>query len=77
MGPATFVIAILGCGEGDAPCRELALAEPRFASVVECGAAADEALLGFADAAYPVLLAQCRAEGGGTVAVTADEPLLP
>jgi hypothetical protein len=32
MGPAFFVIAILGCGEGDAPCEQVRRLATRYES---------------------------------------------
>ena len=44
MEPVLFVMAILGCGESDAPCREVALAETRYRSEAACLAATEAEL---------------------------------
>jgi hypothetical protein len=63
MGPATFLIAILGCGEADAPCQQVRTLEARYESQAACTAATDAALLSNSDADYPVIVAQCVAAG--------------
>ena len=41
MGPAFYVIAILGCGEADSACQQVRVAEPVYQSVEACTAATD------------------------------------
>jgi hypothetical protein len=60
MGPAYFVLAILGCGEGETACQQVAVAQPRYASVEACQAASEDTLMRHSDADYPVVVAQCR-----------------
>lgn len=76
MGPATFLIAILGCGEGEANCQQVAIAPARYESRAACMADTENALASV-DAAYPVLVADCRAAGTQTASVRADEIRLP
>jgi hypothetical protein len=59
MEPAFYLIAILGCGEGDAPCEQVRRLEPRYESQAACTKATDAALLAHGDADYPVVIAQC------------------
>jgi hypothetical protein len=63
MGPAVFVIAILGCGEADAPCQQLSVAPAAYASFADCTRATDGVLAETADADFPVVVAQCKAAG--------------
>ena len=63
MGPAYFVIAILGCGEGDVACKEVRVADTRYQTEAACTAATDAALTRSIDVPYPVVVAQCRAAG--------------
>ena len=63
MGPAYFVIAILGCGEGEVACKEVRVADTRYQSEAACTAATDAALMRSIDVPYPVVVAQCRAAG--------------
>ena len=69
MEPAFFIIAILGCGEGDAPCEQVQLLAPRYESRAACTEATDRALTEAGDALYPVVVAQCvgAAEKSGQV----------
>jgi hypothetical protein len=78
MGPgATFLIAILGCGEGDAPCDQVRLLDTPFRSEAACTAATEAALLRNGDADYPVVVAMCVAAGAAPVKIRADELRLP
>jgi hypothetical protein len=63
MEPAFFLIAILGCGEGDAPCEQVRRLDSRFESRAACARATDRALAANADQNYPVVVAQCVAAG--------------
>ena len=76
MGPAYFVIAILGCADGGTSCTPVATLQTRYASVGECSAAAGAALEANSDFDFPTLLARC---GPGTAKAAAeaqrDEPL--
>ena len=64
MGPAYFVLAILGCGEGDAPCRQVAVTSMTFTSQQACMSATGGAIEQYQDAPYPVVVAQCRRAKG-------------
>jgi hypothetical protein len=78
MGPALYVIAILGCGEGTAPCEELRVAEARYESRAECVGQTEAQLLRFGDEApYPVVVAQCREAGARPETLTPAEVDLP
>lgn len=60
MQSLLFVTAILGCGEGDAPCRELGVAPAQYRSEAACLAASADALARRDDILYPSVVAQCR-----------------
>jgi hypothetical protein len=60
MEPLMFVMAVLGCGESDAPCREIAVAEARYESQAQCLAASEDALWRYENLPYPSVVAQCR-----------------
>jgi len=77
MGPVLYLIAILGCGEGDASCQEVQIAAPRFASEAACAAATARVLERYADLQYPSVVAQCRAVGATPAQLRAGEVLLP
>jgi hypothetical protein len=59
MGPGVFLIAILGCGEGDAPCQTLRTLDTPYATQAACAAATEDALSRNADFDAPVVVAQC------------------
>ena len=63
MGPGIFIIAIMGCGEGDAPCRQVRMLEARYESQAACTAATEDAATRNSDVDYPVVVAQCVAAG--------------
>jgi hypothetical protein len=78
MGPATaFIIAILGCGEGNAPCEQVKTLETRYESQAACTEATEAALTSQSDADFPVIVAQCVAAGSPPKAIKANEVQLP
>ena len=77
MGPATFLIAIMGCGEAEAPCTQVRTLESRYESQSACTAATDQALLSNSDADYPVIVAQCVAAGKALPLLKANQVKLP
>lgn len=72
MGPGYFLIAILGCGEAEAPCEAVRTLETRYESQAACTAATDAAVLHNSDVDFPVIVAQCVA-AGSKPAVKASE----
>ena len=77
MEPLAFVMAILGCGEGDLPCAELRQAPSRFESQSACLAATEEEIGRHTDLDYPVIVAQCGRAGRPAQSLRASEVLLP
>jgi hypothetical protein len=63
MGPGIFLIAIMGCGEADAPCQQVRMLEARYESQAACTAATDAAVAQNTDVDFPVVVAQCVATG--------------
>lgn len=63
MGPGIFLIAIMGCGEGDAPCQQVRTLEARYESQAACTAATGAAATRNSDVDFPVVVAQCVAAG--------------
>ena len=76
MGPGVFLIAIMGCGEANAPCQSVRTLETRYESRAACTAATDAALAKAADVDFPVVVAQCVAAGAKPT-VRASEVKLP
>jgi hypothetical protein len=60
MGPAYFVIAIMGCGDGATACQTVANPAAHYATEQACLAARDEALMANTDLDFPTLLATCQ-----------------
>jgi hypothetical protein len=77
MGPGTFLIAILGCGEAEAPCQQVRMLAPTYQSEAACTAATDTAILSNSDVDFPVVVAQCVAAGNAPHALKASEVKRP
>lgn len=60
MGPAYFVIAILGCADGGNACTEVTTLQTHYSSEAQCTAATPSALLENSAFDYPTLVASCR-----------------
>ena len=59
MGPAYFVIAIMGCSDAGQDCRTVATAPAHYGSEQECLAARGDALMANTDLDFPTLFANC------------------
>lgn len=78
MGPAFFIMAILGCGEADAACEPVATVAARYQSEAECKAATETEIARHSDLLFPVIVAQCRsAAQPAALKVFADEVKRP
>ncbi len=77
MEPLLFVMAILGCGESDAPCREVRVADARYQSQAQCMAATERELLRHDDLPYPSVVAQCRPAGARPQPLRGSDVALP
>jgi hypothetical protein len=78
MGPAYFILAILGCGEGEAACKQVAVTPMTYASQQACMSATGSAVERYQEIAYPVVVAQCRrARGTISQELSPGEVLLP
>jgi hypothetical protein len=60
MGPAAYVIAILGCADGAAQCTPVATLPARYESEATCFAATGGALADSIQADFPTIVAECR-----------------
>lgn len=77
MGPAAFIIAIFGCGEGDAPCEPVRRLDTPYASESVCAEATEAALARHGEVDYPVVVARCLSAGAAAAPLKADEVRLP
>lgn len=76
-GPATFLIAILGCGEGETACRQVQVAPVHFQTQAACLAASDDQLAQHAGLQFPVVVAECRRAGEVRLPLQANSVRLP
>ena len=76
MSAAFFLMAIMGCGEGEGACQQVRMLETRYESQAACTAATEAAVTRFVDLDYPVVVAQCVA-GGGSASLKASNVKLP
>ncbi len=63
MEPIFFVMAIMGCGDGEAQCVPARLEPVHYATVQQCRAALPQVLARNTDLSFPVIAADCRASG--------------
>jgi len=77
MGPVLFVMAILGCGEGDSACEQVRLANARYPTEAACLAATVPELERADDILYPSVVAQCRPANQTARPLPASEVRLP
>jgi hypothetical protein len=68
MGPAAFVIAIMGCADGGSACTPIETLPAQYSSEAACAAAAPAILNRGLDYEYPTILAQCQANTPAKVA---------
>lgn len=66
MGPTLFVMAILGCGDGESACRQVRVADMLYPTEAACQTATPAVLGRNTDLDYPVVSATCRAEKAET-----------
>lgn len=78
MGPAVYIMAILGCGEGTATCEPVATMPTQYVSANACDAESDDAIRRHIDVDYPVVVAQCmRMDAAAAAALKASDVKLP
>jgi ABC-type hemin transport system ATPase subunit len=77
MGPAIFIIAIMGCGEGDSPCQQVRVLEARYETQAACTAATEAALTQNTDIDFPIVAAECVAAGSKPAPPKANQVLIP
>ena len=77
MEPLLYVMAILGCGEDDSACREVRIAQARYATEAACLAATEAELYRNDDLPYPSVVAQCRPTGAAGQSLRGSDVALP
>ena len=77
MGPGIFVIAILGCADGDTACTPVTTLETRYQTEAQCSAATIPALEANSNFDYPTLVARCRSANNPSAEIQRDKVLTP
>lgn len=77
MEPLLYLIAIMGCGESDAACREVRIEPARYRSEAACLAATEAALLRTDDLLFPNVVAQCRPANAAPTLLRGSEVAQP
>jgi hypothetical protein len=60
MQTLMYVMAILGCGESDAACREIRIDQQSYQTEASCRAATSAVLARHTDLEFPTVVARCR-----------------
>ncbi|WP_174293113.1 hypothetical protein [Sphingomonas bacterium] len=68
MQSVFYVMAILGCGDGNTDCTPARFDQARFATMAECRAQLPAGLARNSDLSYPVIAADCRRNSPVTMA---------
>jgi hypothetical protein len=63
MEPLFYVMAILGCGDGNTQCTEARVVPVQYQSMAQCRAALANEIARNTDVPYPTIGANCRASG--------------
>ena len=63
MNSVFYVIAIMGCGDGQTQCAQQRIEPVRYYSAAQCRAAMPAALIRNTDIDYPTITAACRQVG--------------
>ena len=77
MQTLMYVMAILGCGESDAACREVRLDPQAYRSEASCRAATGAALARHTDLEFPTVVARCRPANGTPQLLRGSDVLRP
>jgi hypothetical protein len=77
MEPLFYIMAILGCGESDAACQEVTVAQASYRSEAECVAATEAELMRRDDLMFPSVVAQCRPAGARAQLLRGSDVALP
>ena len=63
MEPLFYVMAIMGCGDGNVNCTEARVIPARYETMAQCRAALPDQLARNTDVPYPMIGANCRSSG--------------
>jgi len=74
MEPLFYVMAIMGCGDGNVQCTEARVVPVRYQSMAQCRAALPVQLAQNTDVPYPMIGAACRTAGAQIARTDARAP---
>ena len=74
MGPAYFVIAILGCADGSQACNRVATMPAQYADQKSCALGVPKALAASTDLDFPTLVAECQPVSARPAAGRTQQP---
>ena len=74
MEPLFYVMAIMGCGDGNVQCTQARIVPVRYESMAECRAALPVQLARNTDVDYPMVGAACQRRGVEYVKTSAKTP---
>ena len=77
MQALAFVMAIMGCGESDAACREVRVDQTAYRTEASCRAATATALARHTDLEFPTVVARCRPANAQAQLLRGSDVLLP
>jgi len=77
MQALMYVMAIMGCGESDAACREVRIDQQTYRSEATCRAATPQALARHTDLEFPTVVARCRPANAQAQLLRGSDVLLP
>ena len=63
MDALVYVMAILGCGDGNASCTEARIVPARYETMAQCRAALPQQIAMNTDLSFPSIGGDCRAVG--------------
>lgn len=75
MGPAYFVIAIMGCADGGSACTPVATLSTQYETARQCSAATAAALEANNNFDFPTLVARCRSSVAPAAAEIRPTPM--
>lgn len=73
MQPLIYVMAIMGCGDGNTDCTEARIVPVRYESMAACRAALPDQVARNTDVPFPMIGATCRSQGA-MMARSAEKP---
>jgi len=77
MQTLMYVMAILGCGESDAACREVRVDPRAYQSQASCQAATAATLARLTDFDFPTIVARCRRSDARAAIMRGSDVLRP